>query len=125
MIYFVFIYNLMVNVSSLHLTYWLVSVLTCAIFHGYPHWSEQSKNYKILKLLLLSSKHSALRSKSKDWLARNSISGVMVSMLALSVVDHGLIPLSGQAKDYEIGICCFSAKHTSLPADCCFSELEL
>jgi hypothetical protein len=30
------------------------------------------------------------------------------------VVDRGLKPLSGQAKDYKIGICCFSAKHTAL-----------
>jgi hypothetical protein len=52
------------------------------------------------------------------------------------VVDRGFEPLSGQIKDYEIGIC-FSAKHvvlrfvirimcpsgaTCLPADC-FSEL--
>jgi hypothetical protein len=34
------------------------------------------------------------------------ISGVMVSVLALSVVDRGFEPRSGQAKDYEIGICC-------------------
>jgi hypothetical protein len=33
----------------------------------------------------------------------------------LSVVDHGLRPTSGQTNDdYEIGICCFSAKYTSL-----------
>jgi hypothetical protein len=38
----------------------------------------------------------------------------MVSMLASSVVDRGLKPLSGQAKDYKIGISCFSAKHTAL-----------
>ena len=67
----------------------------------------------------------------------------MVSMLALSVVDRGFKPLSGQTKDNKIGICCFSAKHTALrrkskdwlawnqsgvaclPADCCFNELAL
>jgi hypothetical protein len=38
----------------------------------------------------------------------------MVSMLALSVVDRGFEPRSGQTKDYEIGICCFSAKHTAI-----------
>jgi hypothetical protein len=32
----------------------------------------------------------------------------------LSVVDHGFEPWSGQAKDYKIGICCFSAKHAAL-----------
>jgi hypothetical protein len=44
----------------------------------------------------------------------NRICGVMVSMLASSVVDRGLEPLSGQTKDYKIGICCFSAKHAAL-----------
>ena len=38
----------------------------------------------------------------------------MVSMLALSVVDRGFDPWSGQTKDYQIGICCFSAKHATL-----------
>jgi hypothetical protein len=38
----------------------------------------------------------------------------MVSMLTSSVVDHWFEPQSGQTKDYEIGICCFSAKHTAL-----------
>jgi hypothetical protein len=66
------------------------------------------------------------------------IGGVIVSVLALSSIDHGFEPRSGQTKEYEIGICCFSAKHAScslgimcqsgaacLPADCCFSELAL
>ena len=38
----------------------------------------------------------------------------MVSVLALSMVDRGFDPRSGQTKDYEIGICCFSAKHAAL-----------
>jgi hypothetical protein len=38
----------------------------------------------------------------------------MVSVLASSVVDHGLKCRSGQAKDYKIGICCFSVKHAAL-----------
>jgi hypothetical protein len=44
----------------------------------------------------------------------NCIDGVMVSMLELSVVDRWIEPQSDQPKDYEIGICCFSAKHTAL-----------
>jgi hypothetical protein len=64
----------------------------------------------------------------------------MVSVLA---VDPGFEPRSGQTKDYEIGICFFSAKHAALrrkskdwlagnqdnvwvtcqTTDCCFSEL--
>ena len=41
------------------------------------------------------------------------ISGVMVSVLDSSAVDRGFEPRSGQTKDYNIGICCFSAKHAS------------
>ena len=85
--------------------------------------------------------------KSYDKYSLNRIGGVMVSVLASSAVDRGFEPRSSQTKDYEIGICCFSAKHaalrkrsktgclgirimcpsgtTCLPADCCFSELAL
>ena len=42
------------------------------------------------------------------------IGGVIVIVLASSVVDHGFEPRSGQTKDYKIGICCFSTKHTAL-----------
>ena len=38
---------------------------------------------------------------------RNSIGGVMVSMLASNPVDRGFEPCSGQTKDYKIDICCF------------------
>jgi hypothetical protein len=44
----------------------------------------------------------------------NHIDSVMMSVLTSSVVDRGFEPRSGQPKNYEIGICCFSAKHTSL-----------
>jgi hypothetical protein len=54
---------------------------------------------------------SVLASSAVD---RGFIGGVMVSVLASSAVDRGFDPLSGQTKDYEIGICCFSAKHAAL-----------
>jgi hypothetical protein len=38
------------------------------------------------------------------------IGGVMVGMLASSVVDCGFKPWSSKTKDYEIGISFFSAK---------------
>ena len=38
----------------------------------------------------------------------------MVSVLASSAVDRGFEPRSDQTKDYQIGICCFSAKHAAL-----------
>ena len=36
------------------------------------------------------------------------------STLTSSALDHGFKPRSGQTKDYEIGICCFSDKHAEL-----------
>jgi hypothetical protein len=44
----------------------------------------------------------------------NRIGGVMVSVLALSEVDHGFKPWLGRSKDFKISICCFSAKHAAL-----------
>ena len=38
---------------------------------------------------------------------RGFIGGVMVSMLASNPVDRGFEPFSGQTKDYKIDICCF------------------
>ena len=77
----------------------------------------------------------------------NRIGDVMDTVYASSVIYRGFEPLSGQTKDYKIGICCFFAKHariikdketlwyvirimcpsgaTCLSVDCCFSELEL
>jgi hypothetical protein len=44
----------------------------------------------------------------------NHIGGVMVSVLASSVVDREFKPRSGQTKDYKIGICCCFSKHGTL-----------
>ena len=43
----------------------------------------------------------------------NRSGGVMVNVLASSVVDRGFEPRSGQTKGYKIDICCFSAKHAA------------
>ena len=40
--------------------------------------------------------------------------GVMGSVLSSSAVDLGFEPLSGQTKDSNIDICCFSVKHAVL-----------
>ena len=45
---------------------------------------------------------------------RNSIGGVIVSVLASSVVGRGFEPGSGKTRDYQICICCFSDKHAAL-----------
>jgi hypothetical protein len=39
---------------------------------------------------------------------------LMAIVLALSAVDRGFEPSSDQAKDFKIGICCFSTKHAVL-----------
>jgi len=38
----------------------------------------------------------------------------MVIVFASSAVHHGVEPQSGQTKDYNIGINCFSTKHAAL-----------
>ena len=50
--------------------------------------------------------------------SKSCIGYVMVSVFALSAVGRGYDLRSGQAKDYNIGICCFSAKHTALKRKC-------
>jgi hypothetical protein len=44
----------------------------------------------------------------------NRIGSVMVSVLTSSAINCGYEPRSGQTKEYQIGICCFSAKKASL-----------
>jgi hypothetical protein len=43
----------------------------------------------------------------------NGIGDVMICMLTSSMVDRDLESRSCQTNDYKIGICCFSAKHSS------------
>jgi hypothetical protein len=43
----------------------------------------------------------------------SDITPSIVSMLTSSAVDRGFENRSGETKDYKIGICCFSAKHTA------------
>jgi hypothetical protein len=45
-----------------------------------------------------------------NYIRVNHIGGLMARELASSVVDRESEPRSGQTKDYDIGICCFSAK---------------
>jgi hypothetical protein len=68
------------------------------------------------------------------FISMNRIGCVMIGLLAPSAVDRGFEPRSGQTKNYEIGICCFSTRNQSdvsecddmsISLDCCFSELAL
>ena len=73
----------------------MVSLLTLSVVdRGFEAWSDQTEDFKIGNSCF-SSKHAALRRKSKDWLARNQ--------------DN----VSESA-----GTICLSV-------DCCFSELAL
>ena len=42
------------------------------------------------------------------------IGNVMVSVVVHGAIDRGFVCHLGQIKDYEIHVCCFSAKHTVL-----------
>jgi len=44
----------------------------------------------------------------------NNIGGVVISVLPSSVTERRFYPLSCQTKDYDIGLCCFSAMHAAL-----------
>jgi hypothetical protein len=52
--------------------------------------------------------------KNNQYISMSRIGGVMVSVLSPSAVDRGFQPLWSQTNDYEIDICCLSAKHTTL-----------
>jgi len=38
----------------------------------------------------------------------------MINMLSSNAIVRGFEPRSGQAIDYNIGMCCFSGKHATL-----------
>jgi hypothetical protein len=44
----------------------------------------------------------------------NCIIDIMINVFSSSAVDQVFEPRSGETKDYTIGMCCFSAKRTSL-----------
>ena len=47
----------------------------------------------------------------------NRIGDVIDTVFASSVIGRGFEPLSGQTKDYKIGICFFFAKHARIIKD--------
>jgi hypothetical protein len=50
----------------------------------------------------------------------NRIGGVMVSVLAWSVVDRGFEPWLGQTKDFKTDICCC----WEWVSDCCLTPIQ-
>ena len=76
-------------------------------------------HYPLLPLFLLSGNENKSASRHilpplKYLDVAHPIGGVMVRVFSSSVVDREFEPRSGQTKDYQIGICCFSAKHVAL-----------
>jgi hypothetical protein len=59
----------------------------------FPHFSAADTNFQYPKTTL------------------NHFSGAMVSVFAMSEIVSEVDPESGQTKEYNISICCFSAKH--------------
>ena len=55
-----------------------------------------------------------IKCKAISLWSNNRIGGVMVIGLASSAVDRRFESQSGNTKDYDIGICCFSANHSAL-----------
>ena len=53
-----------------HITWGNPLILSSTVDHDFEHWSGQTKDYKI-GICCFSAKHTALRRKSKDWLAGN------------------------------------------------------
>ena len=62
--------------------------------------------------VMLGNKFSKLNELFSNYKYR--IGDVMVSVLTSSAVDREFESRSGHTKDYKIGICFFSAKHTAL-----------
>ena len=108
-------------------------------------FKKKKQNCVLLRKVLV--KQSFIKKKS-SFFFQNRIGGVMVSVLA-SECDRSWFrpPIGSNQRFYEIGICCFSAKHaalreksktvwlgirlmcpsgtTCLSADCCFNGLAL
>jgi hypothetical protein len=99
----VFLFCLIYGVTVLSPLFKLIIVLfTAATFHFVGKYT-----YRMWLVFHSTIWHSIKKNPSP-------IGGVMASMLAWSVVDSEFEPLSSQTKDYEIGICCLSAKHAAL-----------
>jgi hypothetical protein len=100
-------------------------------FAIFLHWIDQDFKHKahlndfiigkfwgVPNVVRLQFYHRNLNDIDHNWqpwsFTSHCIGGVMVSVFSSSVIGSGFEPKSGQAKDYRIGICCFSAKHATL-----------
>ena len=73
-----------------------------------------NKHLILFRLVITMYYHCKISDNYHCWSFDYLQTGIMVSMLTLSVVNRGFQPWLGQAKDYTIGICCFSSKYAAL-----------
>ena len=73
-----------------------------SIYNFYSHFTKVTRKCECFGRIVMPCKYG------------NHINGVVVSVPASSVVDRGFDPWLSETKDYNIGICCFSAKHPAL-----------
>ena len=89
----------------------MLKLLKVSIIH------KSSKTHFDVRVVLISNTSWDYRSSvgfDELSITHNRIYGVLVSVFASSVVDRGFEPRYGLAKVYQMGICCFSAKHAAL-----------
>ena len=79
------------------------------LFHHFKAIYQFPKHNVLVKIVA-----NAPLSLQTHTIFKVQIGGVLVSVLTTSVVERGFEFRSSQTKDYTIGICCFSAKHTIL-----------
>ena len=90
----------------------MVSVLVSStIYRGFEPRSDQSKDYKIGSCCF-STKHAALRKKSKDWLARNqdnvseagdmSIRGLLLQRASTIKIQLSVLVLYKNGPDHHL-----------------------
>jgi hypothetical protein len=72
---------------------------------------KQARDQSVLKTTSASQAHHQ-RDRKKQ--VKNSIGSVMASVIVSSAIGRRFELRPGQNKDYEIGMCCFSAKDATL-----------
>ena len=93
----------------------LLSILLCSsiVFFKLLYILEIQISLKCV-LLECTQQYSYCTRRSLVLCSYNRIGEVMVSVFASGLVDRRFEPRSGQTKDYEIDMCCFSVKHAAL-----------
>jgi hypothetical protein len=75
---------------------------------------DEKLNYNVIDINIQQCTFLTLQAKVHVQGSQHCIGGVMVSILASGAVDRGFKLWAGLTKNYNIGICWFSARHTTL-----------